>query len=561
MFGFLDGPHGLFTGNYIELDDERVYKFRQMGGFDIIGSGRHKIESKEQFEGAAKTCTDLRLDGVAVIGGDDSNTNAAMVAEYFKANGVPTNVVGVPKTIDGDLKNSHIPVSFGFDTACKTYSEMVGNLCHDCLSSRKYYHVIRAMGRAASNIALEVALQTQPNVCLISEEVAARRQNLASITKEVADVIVRRAKAGKDYGIIILPEGLVEFVPEMGALLSEINDLMAAGTPASLAAVQAALSANNAALFAFLPDSIKAQLLADRDPHGNVQVSKIETEKLLCELVAKELERLRAKGDYAGTFAPQYHFFGYEARCALPSEFDTAYCYALGMNAGSILHFGFTGLISCVSNLGAAVEEWVCSGTPLTAMMCLERRKGEMKPVIRKALVELTGLPFRTLAAHRERWAWGDCYRCPGPIQFATDEETAATSGAAEASASASSGTRVDPISMTLALEIEEAREGLATAGKRGSAKTREHYAGYLEGMLSDGCMSAGEAEASLMWRLGHGISDEDHAWALDQVGWTVERFAEAERSAKASAAPAHPGLIAEAAGLIKPADEIAATA
>ena len=539
VIGFLRGPHGLFTGSFVELDDARVDKYRNTGGFDIIGSGRHKITTKEQFDGAARVAAELRLDGVVIIGGDDSNTNAAVLAEDFAARGLATAVVGVPKTIDGDLRNKHVPMSFGFDTAVRTYAEAVGNLALDALSSRKYYHVCRAMGRAASTITLELALQTQPTVTLIAEEVAARRQGLASVVEEVADVVERRAASGRDYGVILVPEGLVEAVPEMGSLLAEVNDILAGGAAPEAAAVAAALSPASAAVFGFLPPAIRAQLLADRDPHGNVVVSGIETERLLCGLVARQLEARRAAGTYRGTFTPQCHFLGYEARSALPTEFDSAYCTALGANAVSLVAGGFTGRISCVRGLDGAVEDWRCGGVPLTAMMCVERRHGADAPVIRKALVDLAGRPFRNFAARRDLWAEVDSFRCPGPVQFEHGAAGATSSGGK---------TRVDPLPVTLALDMqEEAEAGPAGPGR---ALGREEYAGLVaEALTEAGAVTAEQAAAVSLLRLGGAVSDEDHAWALGQCGWSARRYAGAERAARLEAARAADAGAASSSG------------
>jgi len=464
MLGFLDGPQGVYNGQYCVVSDEMMDQYRNSGGFDMIGSGRHKIEKPQEFAAAMANCIALDLDGLVIIGGDDSNTNGAVLAEYFEANGCKTKVCGAPKTIDGDLKvDPYIPISFGFDTACRTYSELIGNLGQDTLSSQKYYHFVRLMGRAASNIALECALQTRPNVCLISEEVEAKRMTMAQITQEVVDVILDRQAQNKGYGIVLLPEGLIEFVPEFNALIAEINDVLATGVETTEAAVAPLLSESNQAVFSYLPENIKQQLLLDRDPHGNVQVAKIETERLLAQTVAKELEKLRAQGKYSGEFSPQFHSFGYEGRrkahtqthihthahacthihkysrlhftltsnmhifthikgrSGLPSSFDATYCYVLGQNVGAMLALGLNGLISSVTNLGAPVSEWQCGGVPITMMCHMEKRHGHMKPVIRKALVELEGEPFKAFAAQRADWAHFDLFRSPGPLQFFTD--------------------------------------------------------------------------------------------------------------------------------------------
>jgi len=425
MIGFLNGPQGIYNGEYCKIDTYLVDPYRNSGGFDMIGSGRHKIEKPEHFKSSMETCTALDLDGLVVIGGDDSNTNGAVLAEYFEANNCKTKVCGAPKTIDGDLKvDPYIPISFGFDTACRTYSELIGNLGQDTLSSQKYYHFVRLMGRAASNIALECALLTRPNVCLISEEVEEKKMTLAEITKQVVDMIVARAEQGKDYGIVLLPEGLIEFIPEFNQLISEINDVLATGVDTTEEAVLKELSFNNRAVFSYLPTNIKQQLLLDRDPHGNVQVAKIETEKLLAQTVMMELENLAKHGKYQGNFQPQFHSYGYEGRSCLPSDFDATYCYALGQNVAAMISLGCNGLISSVTNLAAPVSEWNCGGVPITMMCHMERRKGHMKPVIKKALVELDGEPFKCFASQRADWAMYDLYRSPGPIQFFTGKDS-----------------------------------------------------------------------------------------------------------------------------------------
>lgn len=430
----------------------------------------------------------------------DLATHPLPAAEYFASQGMATRVVGCPKTIDGDLKvPKFIPISFGFDTACRTYATLVGNVCLDALSSGKYYHFIRLMGRAASNITLEVALQTHPNITLLGEEVAARKQNLSSITEEIVSVILQRAAAGKNYGVILVPEGLIEFVPEMNMLLKEINEILAHGTEASVEAVAQALSPNSAALFAYLPASIKRQLLAERDPHGNVQVSLIETEGLLAELVQHELAHLAKQGRYPGAFSPQFHFYGYEGRCGLPCEFDTVYCYALGFNAGALIANGATGVISSISNLDAPVEQWTAGGTPLTILMNLERRHGKDKPVIKKALVELNSLPFKTFASHRAAWAVGDCYRNPGPIQFGLG----------------ATATDKIPLAFTLHYELQEQREGHVAGLLSPSAGTENARSGYkalMEGLLGeDNKLTAKDVSRLLLYRLHHTLDDADH--------------------------------------------------
>eukprot|EP00443_Scrippsiella_acuminata_P042352 CAMPEP_0115298380 /NCGR_PEP_ID=MMETSP0270-20121206/68231_1 /TAXON_ID=71861 /ORGANISM="Scrippsiella trochoidea, Strain CCMP3099" /LENGTH=1200 /DNA_ID=CAMNT_0002716061 /DNA_START=49 /DNA_END=3651 /DNA_ORIENTATION=- len=423
MIGFLDGPHGIFTGNFVEVTAEIMDGFRNTGGFDMLGSGRHKIESEEQFANSMKVCNAIGLDGLVVIGGDDSNTNGAVLAEYFKAKGCKTKVVGAPKTIDGDLKcPPHIPISFGFDTACKTYATLVGNVAVDALSAQKYYHIVRLMGRSASNIALEVALLTRPNACLLGEEVARDKKSLRDLTMDLADMIEQRSKVGKDYGVIILPEGLIEFIPEFERLMSELNDKLAApGVEATEESVLKALSPENAECFKYLPDFIRAQLLLDRDPHGNVQVTKIETEKLLAATVSTELEQRRAAGSYKGCFKAQFHAYGYEGRAGMPTIFDASYCYALGATAATLLAHGLTGLIASVKNLLAPAKEWQCGGVPVTSLCVIERRKGKDKPVIRKALTELEGPLSQPCTAYmkiRDELRMLDAYTIPGPIQY-----------------------------------------------------------------------------------------------------------------------------------------------
>jgi len=419
FYGFLDGPHGIFTGNVTRIDDAMMDSYRNTGGFDMIGSGRHKIETPEQFQDSQSVCQQLNLDGLVVIGGDDSNTNAALLAEYFASTGCKTKVIGCPKTIDGDLKcPPSIPVSFGFDTACRTYSELVGNIALDALSAQKYYHFCRLMGRSASNIALEVALLTNPNVCLLGEEVQAKDLSLKELTSQLVSLIQSRAAEGKNYGVVVLPEGLIEFIPEFNNMITEINEL---GDGLKEEEVLGKLSAANAEKFRFLPDFLRAQLLLDRDPHGNVQVAKIETEKLLASCIDQELRRLKSAGEFNGTFRAQFHAFGYEGRAGLPSRFDATYCYVLGYTAGALLAAGRTGLISSVQSLSKPVAEWVCGGVPITSLCVVERRKGKFKPVIRKALVELEGplsQPFAAWASIRDRLALEDHYRCPGPLQF-----------------------------------------------------------------------------------------------------------------------------------------------
>lgn len=420
VYGFLNGPAGVMKGICTEISPEMMDSYRNTGGFDMLGSGRDKIETKEQMEASKKVAESLDLDGLIVIGGDDSNTNAAILAEYFESSGCKTKVNGCPKTIDGDLKNEYVPISFGFDTAAKTFSEEIGNVQLDALASQKYYHFIRLMGRAASNIALECALQTRPNVCLISEEVEAKGMSLKQIVDDLVSMIVKRAEAGKNYGVVMLPEGLIEFIPEFNALISDINDVLASGIPTTIEGVVPALQPANRKVFNYLPQSIKMQLLLDRDPHGNVQVAKIETEVLLAQAVEAELDKL-AEGTYTGKFAPQFHSFGYEGRCALPSHFDCSYCYALGYTAGALTAKGMNALMACANNLDQPIEDWTVGGVPITMMCHMERRKGKDKPVIMKALVELDGprsQPFKAFAEQREKWMVHDMYRAPGAIQF-----------------------------------------------------------------------------------------------------------------------------------------------
>jgi diphosphate-dependent phosphofructokinase len=420
LFGFLAGPHGVFTGNYMEITPEYMNLYRNMGGFDMIRAGRHKIETPEQFASSLEHATKMDLDGLAVIGGDDSNTNACLLAEYFAAKKSKCSVIGCPKTIDGDLRNEHIQVSFGFDTATKVYSEAIGNLCTDAVSSRSKYHFVRLMGRSASHIVLECALQTRVNCALIGEEVEAKHASLEDITMQVADVVCRRSERGKDYGVVLVPEGLIEFIPEVSVLIGEINEILAAEFTGEIEAhVLPALTESSRALFARLPRSVSSQLLLDRDPHGNVQVSKIDTERLLILMVKKELENRRKVGVYKGSFKPQSHFFGYEGRCALPSNFDSSYCYAIGMNAATLMLQKRSGYMSCVKNLGDPdPAKWVAAGCPLPAMMGIERRHGKDKPVITKALVKLGDPMFKCFETVRAKWAYLDCYQSPGPIQF-----------------------------------------------------------------------------------------------------------------------------------------------
>ena len=426
LYGFLMGPGGLVDHNYIEITADLLKDYRNTGGFDLIGSGRTKLEKVDQFEKGLEIIRELGIKAVVIIGGDDSNTNACVLAEYYAAKKVGVQVIGCPKTIDGDLKNDQIETSFGFDTATKTYSEVIGNIERDCNSARKYWHFIKLMGRSASHIALECALQTQPNICLISEEIQAKDQTLNDIVEYIAGVVAQRAAEGNNFGVVLIPEGLIEFIPAIGRLIQELNDLLAAhgadykdlDKDAQREYILAHLSEANRETFATLPEGVARQLSLDRDPHGNVQVSLIETEKLISEMVGAKLAEWKKEGKYVGKFATQHHFFGYEGRCAAPSNFDADYCYALGTSAAQLIANGKTGYMAIVKNTTAKTDEWKAGGVPITMMMNMERRNGEMKPVIRKALVELDGKPFQTFAAHREQWAKETCYVYPGPIQY-----------------------------------------------------------------------------------------------------------------------------------------------
>ena len=425
LFGFIMGPGGLVDHKYIELTSAIIDEYRNTGGFDIIGSGRTKLETKEQFDSGLVILKELDIKALVIIGGDDSNTNAAVLAEYYKKTGAGVQVIGCPKTIDGDLKNDLIETSFGFDTATKVYSEVIGNIQRDCNSAKKYWHFIKLMGRSASHIALECALQTQPNVCIISEEVEAKNLTLAQLVDQLADVVAARAAEGCNFGTVLIPEGLIEFIPAMKALIAELNDLLAANEAFPTLSeeeqrkfVIANLSADNSATFQSLPAGVARQLTLDRDPHGNVQVSLIEPEKLLSAMVARRLETMKEQGNYCGKFSPHHHFFGYEGRCADPSNFDADYCYSLGFNAACLINAGVTGYMSSVRNLVKAAVQWVAGGIPITMMMNMERRHGEMKPVIQKALVKLDGKPFKKFAAQRKDWALNTSYVYPGPIQY-----------------------------------------------------------------------------------------------------------------------------------------------
>ncbi len=428
LYGFKGGPSGLIDDDYIVFDDAYINQYRNTGGFDIIGSGRTKLETEEQFAIVAENCHKHGITALVIIGGDDSNTNAAVLAEYFAAHNAGIQVIGCPKTIDGDLKNEDIECSFGFDTATKTYAEIVGNIQRDANSAKKYWHFVKVMGRSASHVALEVALQTQPNICLIGEEVAAKKQSLAQIADYIADSVAARAAKGWNFGVAVIPEGIVEFVPEFSVLIAEINELLAGSKADAFNAlptwndkyvfIENGLTKESMAVFAILPQSIQQQLFLERDPHGNVQVSLIESEKLFSEMVKANLAARKAAGTYQGKFSALHHFLGYEGRCAFPSNFDADYCYSLGYNAFMLIQYGFNGYLSKVSNLSKPAEEWVAGGMPITKMMNMERRHGHDKPVIRKALVELEGAPFRFFGKNRAEWAVETCYVYPGAIQY-----------------------------------------------------------------------------------------------------------------------------------------------
>ncbi len=428
LYGFLGGPSGIIDGKYIEFTDEKINAYRNTGGFDIIGSGRTKLETEEQFQKALQVCKNLNITGVVIIGGDDSNTNAAMLAEWFVKHNAGIQVIGCPKTIDGDLKNDQIEISFGFDTATKTYAELVGNILRDANSAKKYWHFIKLMGRSATHVGLEVALQTQPNITLISEEVEQKKMSLKQIVDNMTEIVAKRSEMGKNFGIALIPEGLIEFIPEIKSMIANLNDTLAALENDStyknaeentkFEIIKSKLNSEDSAVFSSLPVMIKQQLLMDRDPHGNVQVSKIETEKLLIEMVNARLAEMKKQGTYNGKFSAQCHFFGYEGRCAFPSNFDADYCYSLGYNAFALLKFGLTGYLSSVKNLSASASEWVAGGVPLTMMMNMEKRHGEFKPVIKKALVELNGPVFKELEKNRTTWAYEDKYIFPGSIQY-----------------------------------------------------------------------------------------------------------------------------------------------
>ena len=428
LYGFILGPGGLVDHKYMELTADIIDEYRNTGGFDIIGSGRTKLEKVDQFEKGIEILRELGIKALVIIGGDDSNTNACVLAEYYAAKNYGVQVIGCPKTIDGDLKNEQIETSFGFDTACKTYSELIGNIQRDCNSARKYWHFIKLMGRSASHIALECALQTQPNVCLVSEEVEQKEMSLDDVVNYIADIVAARAADGNNFGTVLIPEGLIEFIPAIKKLIRELNEVLtdpATGEPREFASadeqiafVKGNIAKDNLAVLESLPEDVARQLCLDRDPHGNVQVSLIETEKLLSRMVAKRLAAMKAEGKYVGKFSTQHHFFGYEGRCAAPSNYDADYCYSLGYNASRLIANGKTGYMSIVKNTTAPAAEWVAGGVPITMMMNIERRNGADKPVIRKALVELDGAPFKFFAAHREEWARQTAYVYPGPIQY-----------------------------------------------------------------------------------------------------------------------------------------------
>ena len=424
LYGFLGGPSGLIDHKYMEITDKvsdaktqiDINEYRNTGGFDIIGSGRTKLEETEQFDKGIEICNKLGIKALVIIGGDDSNTNACVLAEYYLQKNTGIQVIGCPKTIDGDLKNSQIETSFGFDTACKVYSEVIGNIMRDANSAKKYWHFIKLMGRSASHIALECALQTQPNICIVSEEVEKKKMTLSQIVNSIADAVAARAAQGNNFGVVLIPEGLIEFIPEMNVLIKELNDLLAAES--DVKAAVAKLSANSKAVYESLPEAIAKQLTLERDPHGNVQVSLIETEKLLIEMVKTRLAAMKAEGKYVGKFSGLGHFFGYEGRCAAPSNFDADYCYSLGFNAANLIASGKSGYMSLIKNTTKSSDQWIAAGVPITMMMNMEKRHGAMKPVIRKALVELNGAPFKELEKHRAEWAINTCFVYPGPIQY-----------------------------------------------------------------------------------------------------------------------------------------------
>ncbi len=428
LYGFILGPGGLVDHNYMEITPEIMDEYRNTGGFDIIGSGRTKLEKEAQFEKGIEILRELGIKALVIIGGDDSNTNACVLAEYYAAKQYGVQVIGCPKTIDGDLKNEQIETTFGFDTACKTYSELIGNIQRDCNSARKYWHFIKVMGRSASHIALECALQCQPNICLVSEEVEAKAMSLDDVVTYIAEAVAARAAEGNNFGTVVIPEGIIEFIPAIKKLIAELNEVLvdpATGEMREFPSkdeqvkfVKSHIAAENLAVLESLPADVERQLCLDRDPHGNVQVSLIETEKLLSAMVAAKLDAWKAEGKYVGKFGTQHHFFGYEGHCAAPSNYDADYCYSLGYNASRLIANGKTGYMSVIKNTTAPAAEWIAGGVPITMMMNIERRNGQNKPVIRKALVELDGAPFKYFAAHREQWAKETAYVYPGPIQY-----------------------------------------------------------------------------------------------------------------------------------------------
>ena len=426
LYGFILGPGGLVNHEYKELTAELIDEYRNTGGFDIIGTGRTKLERTEQFEKGLEIMKKLDIKALVIVGGDDSNTNAAILAEYYMAKGAGIQVIGCPKTIDGDLKNEVIETSFGFDTACKIYSEIIGNIQRDCSSACKYWHFIKLMGRSASHIALECALQTHPNVCIISEEVAAKNLTLDNIVTHIAQVVADRAERGLDFGTVLVPEGLIEFIPAMKNLIAELNDILADNNSEELVPgesdqrdwVISRLSPENASLFASLPENVAEQLTLDRDPHGNVCVSRIETEVLLSSMVGMKLIQWKMEGKYKGNFATQHHFLGYEGRCGFPSNYDADYCYSLGCAAAQLIMAGKSGYMASVRNTVAPADEWIAGGAPLSMMLNMERRRGKNHPVIKKALVDLEGKPFKQFAALRENWERNTAFVYPGPIQY-----------------------------------------------------------------------------------------------------------------------------------------------
>lgn len=424
LYGFLMGPGGLVDHNYMELTSDIIDNYRNTGGFDMIGSGRTKLEKVEQFEKGREIIEKLGIKALVIIGGDDSNTNACVLAEYYAAKNYGIQVIGCPKTIDGDLKNDQIETSFGFDTATKTYSEVIGNIERDANSAQKYWHFIKLMGRSASHIALECALQCHPNVTIISEEVEKNDTSLDEIVTYIAQAVADRAADGNNFGTVLIPEGLIEFIPAIKRLIAELNDLLASEEGKKVEPkdhynwIKSKLTGENGAVYASLPEGVAKQLTMERDPHGNVQVSLIETEKLLSEMVANKLAEWKKEGKFNGKFAAQHHFFGYEGRCAAPSNYDADYCYALGISASELISNGKTGYMAIVKNTTAPAEEWIAGGVPITMMFNMERRNGEMKPVIRKALVDLNGKPFKEFASHREEWRRNTCFVYPGPIQY-----------------------------------------------------------------------------------------------------------------------------------------------